>query len=239
MEKPLFIIKAGDTFGDIIPDHGDFEDQIAAGLGLPAQAMAVVNAEQEEALPEPDRMRGAVISGAHSMVTQDRPWSLALEAWTRKAILAGVPVLGICYGHQIMARAMGGAVDFHPRGTEIGTREVRCHGAARRDDLFSRTPSCFLVHVYHSQSVIRLPEGAVCLAGNDFDPHQAFRVGDRAWGVQFHPEACADITRGYIRNLAGPLTDEGQDIESLYATLKETPHAAALLKRFGSMVGAG
>lgn len=239
MEKKFFIIKAGDTFGDLIEEYGDFEDQIAAGLGQAPDFVRVVNAEKGETLPGPEEMLGAVISGAHAMVTQDLDWSLRLEQWTRKTILAGIPLLGICYGHQIMARAMGGTVDFHPKGTEIGTREIRCLGTADADSLFSGLPQRFQVHLYHSQSVIRLPEGAVLLAENGFEPHQAFRIGDCAWGVQFHPEACAAITRGYIRNLRAALESEGQDIDALTGTLAETPHAAALLKRFGDLACKG
>ena len=74
------------------------------------------------------------------------------------------------------------------------------------------------------------------MAGNDFDPHQSFRIGPCAWGVQFHPEANARATRGYLRNLEEALTQEAQDIDSLMTTLEETPHAAALLRRFGAMI---
>ena len=236
-EPEFFIIKAGSTFDDLIAQKGDFQDWIRAGLGL-AQ-VRIINAEKGETLPPPETVRAAVISGAHSMVTQNLPWSLALEAWTREIIAADIPLLGICYGHQIMGRALGGDVAFNPRGTEIGTREIRCLSAIHDDPLFQGLPERFKVHVFHSQSVIRLPEAAVLLAGNDVEPHQAFRIGNQAWGVQFHPEADAEVTRGYIRNLAQPLTEEGQDLAGLYATLEETPHAAALLRRFAVLVNGG
>ncbi len=235
-DAQVYVIKAGDTFPDLIKEMGNFEDWIVSGLGLASETVRVVNAEAGEALPEPETVRGAVISGAHSMVTQGLPWSLALESWAREMIGARVPLLGICYGHQIMARAMGGTVDFHPRGTEIGTTTILCHDACRGDALFGSLPDTFKVHVFHSQSVLELPEDAVLLAGNDFDPHQSFRMGPCAWGVQFHPEANARATRGYISNLETALISDGQDIEGLVATLEETPHAAALLRRFGDMI---
>ena len=109
-----YVIKAGDTFPDLIEQMGNFEDWIISGTGLAPERVRVVNAEAGEALPDPETVRGAVISGSHSMVTQGLAWSLALEDWARQMIAAKVPLLGICYGHQIMARAMGGRVDFHP-----------------------------------------------------------------------------------------------------------------------------
>jgi GMP synthase (glutamine-hydrolysing) len=233
--KKIFVIKAGDTFADLIEAKGNFEDWIISGLGLETDLVQVVNAERGEGLPGPDAVQGAVISGAHSMVTQDLSWSLNLERWTRQIIEAGIPILGICYGHQIMARAMGGEVDFHPRGTEIGTTQIHCLEGCKEDLLFSSLPTCFKVHVFHSQSVSVLPPGAEVLAENGFEPHQAFRMGAAAWGVQFHPEATAEVTRGYIRNLSEDLVSQGLDIQELEATLEETPFAAALLEKFGNI----
>jgi GMP synthase (glutamine-hydrolysing) len=235
----VYVIKAGDTFPDLIEEMGNFEDWIIAGMGLSPGAVQVVNAEKKAPLPDPEIVRGAVISGSHAMVTEKLPWSLALEAWTRQMVEAQIPLLGICYGHQILARAMGGSVGFHSRGTEIGTTSVSCHAPGRKDPLFQALPDTFKVHVFHSQSVLGLPEGAVLLAGNGYDPNQAFRMGPCAWGVQFHPEADARVTRGYIRNLKEALTGEGQDDEALAATIEDTPHAAALLRRFGAMAGNG
>lgn len=237
-DRPLVVVKAGDTFPELIREYGDFEDWIIKGLGCDASCCQVVNVEKGEALPGPGGLRGAVISGAHSMVTQDLDWSLALEAWTRE-MMAEVPLLGICYGHQILARAMGGTVDFHPRGTEIGTREIYCLPACESDPLFKAMPKTFKAHVFHSQSVTQLPDSTVLLAKNEFEPHQAFRAGKAAWGVQFHPEAFAAATRGYILNLADTVRGQGQDPELLIGDLDETPYAAALLKRFGDLVMEG
>jgi GMP synthase (glutamine-hydrolysing) len=74
-----------------------------------------------------------VISGAHAMITDDLPWMLRLADWTRRVVTAQVPFLGICFGHQMLARAMGGKVDFHPRGREIGSVDIALHAAAESD----------------------------------------------------------------------------------------------------------
>ena len=234
--KPLLIVKAGKTFPDLIEKYGDFEDWIAKGLGRLENEIQVVNAVSGPELPGPDQIKGAVISGSHANVTQNTNWTLRLEVWTRNLIQNQVPLLGICYGHQIIAKAMGGVVDFHPVSLEIGTREVELLTGCDTDSLFQGLPSRFKVHVFHSQSVIQLPSDALVLARNEFEPHQAFRIGKNAWGVQFHPEADAAATRGYIRNLEKDLKASGQNSDLLVEQVEETPHAAAVLKRFGGMV---
>jgi len=234
--KPLVVVKAGETFPDLIEKYGDFEDWITKGLGRLKDEIQVVNAVSGLKLPVPDKIKGAVISGSHSYVTHNTDWSIRLEAWTRNLIQHQVPILGICYGHQIMAKAMGGVVDSHPISLEIGTREVELLVSCDTDPLFQGLPKRFKVHVFHSQSVIQLPSDALILAKNDFEPHQAFRIGKNAWGVQFHPEADAAVTRGYIRNLEEDVKASGQDSNLLVEQLEETPYAAAVLKRFGDLV---
>ena len=236
MGKPLAVIKAGDTFPDLAGDNGDFEDWIIRGMGRDSALCPVINAEKEEPLPAPETLAGAVISGSHAMVTQDLDWSLVLERWTVEMVRAGVPVLGICYGHQILARATGGRVDFHPEGAEVGTTEVTCLPACETDPLFKGMPGRFKAHVVHSQSVVELPGQAVLLVRNDYEPHHAFRVGKAAWGVQFHPEFFEAVSRGYTLKMADTLTAQGQDPERVLAGIKATPDAADLLRRFGDLV---
>ncbi len=94
--------------------------------------------------------------------------------------------------------------------------------AAVGDPLLGGLPSPIEVHVSHSQSVLRLPEGAVRLAANAWDGNQAFRAGDRAWGVQFHPELDAGIMRGYAEDgKVNPRT-----------RIVDTPFGGQILRRF-------
>lgn len=234
-DKKLLVIRTGSTFPDTAEALGDFEDWIKAGLALPPDLVEVVDAELGNGFPGPETVLGAVISGAHAMVTDEPDWSLGLERWVRVLVKARVPVLGICYGHQVLARAMGGAVAFHPRGTEIGTVEIRCLPASRHDPLFKALPPVFRGHVVHFQTVVRLPENAVLLAQNEFEPHHGFRVGDSAWGVQFHPEFSADAVREYLRHMEDAIRNQGQDPDNLRASVSETPCSADLLRRFGRL----
>ena len=233
--KKLLIIKAGSTFTETARKYGDFEDMTRRGSGLKQELVEVVDAVRSGQLPAPDNCCGAIITGAHCMVTDNLHWSLALEAWIRSIVAAAVPLLGICYGHQLLGRAMGGQVGYHPRGKEVGTFDIRLLPEAREDSLFSTLPAQFPVHATHSQSVLVLPPGAVHLAENDFEPHHAFRIGSCAWGVQFHPEYDSRIMRDYILAQADSLVDAGRDTDSLLHAVRETPAANSIVQTFASL----
>lgn len=237
--KKLVIIKAGSTFADTAEKFGDFDEMIGRGLAIDRARTQVINAFRGEPLPEPSACHGIVITGAHCMVTDDLPWSLAIEAWIPAVLAARVPLLGICYGHQLIGRAMGGRVDYHPQGEEVGTVAVRLCPASSNDPLFRGLPQQFPANVSHAQSVLALPPGAVLLAENDFEPHQAFRLGACAWGVQFHPEFTIDITRDDILKQADTLAQAGRDVSSLLQGVRETPQASSLLATFAQLATEG
>lgn len=231
MEKKIILVKTGKAFENIIARYKDFEHWIVRGLGVAPDRIWVVDICENERLPGADQCLGVVISGSHAMVTENLDWSLSLEAWLRDVTKAGIPVLGICYGHQVLARAMGGQVDFHPKGIEIGCVDIRLTG--RPDPLFQGLPNTFKVHACHSQTVVRLPDQAVKIAENDFEPHHAFRMGDSVWGVQFHPEYDPAIMKAYVENMTDAVQASGQDVQQVTQCLEETPEALKILERFG------
>lgn len=233
--KKLYIVKASSTFIDTAGKYGDFEEMTCRGLGIPRSAVRIINAPQGDPLPDPGACRGVVITGSHDMVTDDLSWSLAIEDWIPLLVQGGVPLLGICYGHQLLGRAMQGHVDYHPRGKEVGTFTVNKRPESSNDPLFSRLPQKFQAHTTHAQSVLTLPPEAVLLAENDFEPHHAFRLGRCAWGVQFHPEFDSDIMRDYIMVQANRLQRDGQDVNTLLQTLRETPEASRILATFAQL----
>lgn len=226
-DRPLLIVKTGSTHPDIAAQWGDFEHWIMTGLGDAGLPVSVVDPRAGMPLPPPAEVAGAIVTGSHSMVTDREPWSEQTAAWLREAVAVEMPVLGICYGHQLLAHAMGGEVDFHPGGIELGTIEVELTPAAQDDPLFTGMPLCFGGQSAHRQRVRRLPPEAVRLAGNAFEPHQAYRVGRRAWGVQFHPEFGVPATAAYVRLNAAS--------DSPPPRVVDTPEAASLLRRFAQL----
>lgn len=232
--KSLLIVKVGDALPDARARGDDFEHWIARGFGGAAAAAAakVIDARAASRLSDPASVAGIVVTGSSAMVTERAAWSEALVPWLNAAVHAGTPVLGICYGHQLLAHALGGEVGYHPDGMEIGTVEVRKTAGADGDPLFAELPSQFEAQVVHSQSVRRLPDGAVCLAANAHEAHHAFRFGACAWGVQFHPEFDTEAVHGYVRKFAPDLMQLGQAPERIAAELRPTPAAASILQRF-------
>ena len=240
--RTLWIIKTGDTLPAQRARHGDFEDWIAGGLNqAPAStqlALQPLDARTATAWPQPGQIAGVVVTGSPAMVTDREPWSERTAAWLASVVAARVPVLGICYGHQLLAHALGGEVARHPAGLEIGTVAVQRLAGAEGDALLGHLPARFGTQVVHEQTVRRLPPGAVALAANAHEPHHAFRVGPCAWGVQFHPEFSDSVMRDYVACFAPALQRAGMDVAALEQGVQATPESASLLARFAQLAAA-
>jgi GMP synthase (glutamine-hydrolysing) len=230
--KNLYILKTGTTFSSILDHYGDFDQWTISSLGPVSVKIRVVNAAEGSELPPAEDCLGVVITGSHDMVTDGLPWSIAAEKWLPSLIREEVPLLGICYGHQLLARALGGEVGYHPGGIESGTVEISLSSSCSDDPLFSGLPVEFSVHADHSQTVLSLPPGAVCLASSPHDPHHAFRIGKNAWGLQFHPEFSVEIMSMYISEQADKLRETGLNVPSLLAGVRDTPVPRILMKKF-------
>jgi GMP synthase (glutamine-hydrolysing) len=234
--KKFVIIKAGRTFDTLLESLGDFEEWVEAGLCLKGMTVQVIDAAGGEPLPTVEACGGVVVTGSHAMVTDDLSWSLGIEYWIRSLIEASVPFLGICYGHQLLGRAAGGTVGYHPLGREVGTVTIDLTAEALCDRLFHGISPRFRAHATHAQSVLRLAQGAVLLAGNGHEAHHAFRIGKCAWGVQFHPEYTIRIMKGYIEEQRKSIEAERKDVEAMIAAVVDTPEAGKVLTNFANLV---
>jgi GMP synthase (glutamine-hydrolysing) len=234
--KKLIIIKAGSTFPALRQKLGDFEDWISHEMGSSNAAITVVNAMEGEALPPFDTLSGVIITGSPAMVTDKDAWMQVLIAWIPQVVERNIPLLGICFGHQLLAEAMGGHADYHPNGREMGTVSIQLTPEGKQDKLLGALPDDFLAHTTHAQTVIKLPANALRLAENSFEIHHAVRLGDSAWGVQFHPEFSAEIMRAYVSEQTPSLLKEGHNVEELTAAVCHTDAANSLLKRFMTIV---
>lgn len=234
MQQKL-IIKTGEPGRPVRDTLGRFEDWIARESGTDAGAWQVVDVAAGEALPAVATVAGAVITGSLAMVSDRADWSERTAGWLREAHAANVPLLGICFGHQLLAHALGGEVGFRAAGPEAGTVEVTRLSVVTDDPLFAALPSRFAANVFHWQSVLRLPAQAEVLACSAAEPHQAFRLGN-SWGVQFHPEFDAVATGRFLALAADELARSGQSAETLAAAVCPTPEAASLLRRFAALL---
>jgi GMP synthase-like glutamine amidotransferase len=146
-----------------------------------------------EPMPAPLAEFGAVAVFGGGMNVRDAerlPWMRAEVELLREALQTGVPALGVCLGAQLLAFAAGAEVRRSP-SPEIGWFDVARTEAGAADPLLGRLPARFLAYEWHSYA-FALPAGAVELAFSAACP-QAFRLGDRSWGVQFHPEVVPEI----------------------------------------------
>lgn len=230
--KPVLIVRTGRAPDAIRARHGDFAHWFRLGAQLPPQRLLVVDVEAGEALPRPDAVAGALITGSAAMVTERADWSERAAEWIRRAMDAELPMFGVCFGHQLMAHALGGRVDYLPGGREIGTQAIELLAAAEGDPLASALPKSFRAHTTHEQSVLEAPPGAVVLARSERDPHHWLRYGPHAVSTQFHPEFSADVMRAYIRRKHADMRREGSDPQRSYREVAATPVARGLLQHF-------
>lgn len=229
--SPFLIIQTGQPVKPM-RRHGGFPHWIRVAGGLPRDGAVVIDVEAGAALPTREGFAGAIITGSGAMVTDRLDWSEATAAWLAQAAQAGFPLFGICYGHQLLAHALGGEVGYNPGGREMGTLDIELLPAAADDALFGPLPTAMAVQLTHRQSVLRVPDGATVLARSAADPCQAFRWGDSAWGVQFHPEFSTTHMRGYIQARKVALQREGLDPQAMLAGVASSPEARRVLRRF-------
>ena len=234
--RRLIVVKTGTTLPGLRERRGDYEDWIVAGLGLPWERVQVVAVHEGVALPDPDGVSGAVVTGSPAMVSQREPWSESAAGWLRDAAEAGTPLLGICYGHQLLAHGLGGRVGPNPQGREMGTVRAELRPTGQVDPLLGSLPPVLRVQATHLEAVLELPPGARLLGSSPADPHHVFAWGERAWGVQFHPEFDADVMRAYLEARRQVIRAEGIDPEPLERGVAESPHGTRLLRRFAELL---
>jgi GMP synthase (glutamine-hydrolysing) len=263
----ILILKTGEALPAVRRRCGDFEHWIARGLGRPVESLEVAAVHADAPLPAPDRIDGVVVTGSPAMVSERADWSERAARWLAGVVREdAVPVLGLCYGHQLLAHALGGVVGPNPRGREMGTVEVALPASERRDvdadagaaeganvagpaGLATRghreaadglaplfEAGVFAGHCSHVESVLRPPPGARVLARTRLDPHSAIAYGPRQWGVQFHPEFDVEIMRGYVEVRREVLVAESFDPDALISGARETPELTAVLSRFAAIV---
>lgn len=211
--------------------HGGFPHWIRVAAGLSEREVDTVDVEGGAALPDAGSYAGVIVTGSGAMVTEREAWSERSADWLHGAAHAGVPLLGICYGHQLIAHALGGEVGDNPRGREMGTFEIETTGAAEADPLFAGAGPRFLAQTFPVQR---------STARADVAAH----VGGAELGVELHaPDALAPAEgvmrlEWRLRQQRGALGQTkhalqvGLDPVALVAGVRAAPVARAVLQRF-------
>ncbi len=226
----ILVLLTGQTIPAIAARRGDYPAWIREKIGNAWAGEWVTHDVRTDApLPVPRDADAFVITGSSSSVTERAPWMLRSEALIRDIAEAGRPVLGICFGHQLIAQALGGEVKCNPLGREMGTMHVE---RLKDDPLFAGLGARFDIHGTHVDAVVKLPAGGEVLATTPRDPIAAFRVGKDVKGVQFHPEFDADVMRGYLLERREIVRSEGGDLDALLAAVHDDTPGVRILQNF-------
>jgi GMP synthase (glutamine-hydrolysing) len=178
----------------------------------------VRRAPQEDLPKEPHAFDRIIVSGSKTSVEERAPWIEKLDAFIRRAVDRSTPLLGVCYGHQALARALGG--ERHVRKAErgeFGWVTIELTGQARGNPLFKGLGSSFHSFEWHNDEVSELPKGMRLLARSETCPIQACELENKpVYGVQFHPERALEEAE-----------------KSLAKRFKENPKAAFVNRQHG------
>ena len=235
----LLIVQTGTAPDAVRRRYGDYPEWFRRGLGLSPRRVHNVRVDRDARLPSPREFAAVLVTGSSAMVTERRRWSERTAAWVRGAVDDRVPLLGVCYGHQLLAHALGGAVDYNPLGDEVGTVTVQRTRAGASDAFLGALPQRFSAQATHAQTVVSLPPGAVVLARSAGERCQAVRFSETAWGVQFHPEFGVREMRAFVRDERESLHVAGVDAAALERAVRPCPHARTLLRAFARRYVAG
>jgi GMP synthase (glutamine-hydrolysing) len=230
----LLIIKTGASLQAAHQAHGDFDQWFMRHLDPLGVVCSVVEVHQGETLPAVSvacaTWDAALITGSAAMVSHRHDWSETSAQWLAQAHTEGLAMLGVCYGHQLLAHALGGVVGPNPSGRRMGSYAVDI--VAADDPLLGPMAPQQWFQASHVERVLTPPPQARIVARVDGDPHHALHFGGRCWGVQFHPEFDEAIMRCYIDARQDVLRGEGMFPEALRADLRTTPAGPLLLHRF-------
>jgi len=235
--RRLLLFKTGQTDNLLRADIGDYEQWFSRVLG------ERVHLHVHDAITQPrtdvTHLDGMIVSGSPRSLVDPEPWMHDAAETVRRAADVGVPVLGVCFGHQLIAHAFGGRVRTNPNGWEVGTQEVELTDEGERDPLFAGLPRRVRVNQSHRDEVWELGASFRRLAGSDHTETQAIAVGDHVRGVQFHPEMTAKVVRRIIEHRR-PILEEDYVCRGRCRTLlgrvfdgvSDTPHGEQTLRHF-------
>jgi GMP synthase-like glutamine amidotransferase len=222
------ILKGGSVSRRTRERVGDMDALFTGLLAQPGQRWETFDVEHGEFPTGLADFAGLVITGSPASVYDRDPWIARLLDTVRAAHAQQVPLLGICFGLQAVAQALGGQVERNPAGWDIGTVGIELTEAGRRWPPLAGAPRPLRVLETHADIAVRLPPGAVLLASSARTPVEVFTLGERVLCLQGHPELDAEIVGELIdKRLERGLLDPERAAEG-HASLETPPHRSFL-----------
>lgn len=192
-------------------------------------------------LPDTVEETGIIIGGSPWSVyeKENEPWMQRLQEFLRIMHERRKPILGVCFGHQLLASSFGGEVIKNPKGRDFGSLSVDLTDEGALDPLFEGVPKKFVASESHQDIVSKLPtmHKVAVLARNDLDKNQSLAIGDSTRSVQFHPEITADTLVKIANARKETLSSQGffkddADFQRLLGSFRDTPEARGILHNF-------
>lgn len=226
--RRIGVLETGRPADALVARHGAYPDMFRTLLGGQGNFAFVTYAiEAGDAVPEATDCDGWLITGSRHAVYEDHAWRPPLAGLVRAALSAGIPTVGICFGHQLMATALGGRVERSEKGWGVGLHDYDVLGGTALPTARLTLPAM------HRDQVVAAPPGARLLATSDFCQFAGFAYGRAGLSLQGHPEFTADYQRDLIAARAGiiPAPTAAAALDSLAAKIPDTALAASAIAR--------
>lgn len=198
------VLQADSVLDQFQPTHGDYPAMFESLLAREDVEFRHYNVEHGEYPADVEECDVYVITGSKKSVYDDEPWIAVLEDYVRLLHDKKHKLIGICFGHQMVAQALGGRTEMADAGWGVGIHQSR---VLAKKPYMQPALERFGLLVSHKDQVTQLPEGAELLASSDFCPFASFQVGDHILTFQGHPEFTPDYSRDLMNwreDILGP-----------------------------------